>query len=335
MVTITGTPKTFSQYVSEKTTGTSTRLVAAQADNTVTVATVTAFSLTLLDDASQAAARTTLGLTPGTDVQAYDADLTAIAAAGVAILSNYMSGLAISNNVTDPTNDIDIAVGVCMNSTNAGFMALASSLTKRLDAAWAVGSGNGGLDTGSIANAVYHIHLIKRVDTRVVDALFSLSATSPTLPASYTLSRRIGSIIRSGATILAFVQVGDVFTLGTAVADISATDPGTSAVTRTLTVPTGIVVEAFGTVSLSHQSTSANRTVLISALTIVDATPSIVGSRTMAFGSQSTAGTYRDTAPFRVFTNTSAQLRSRVSTSDANTVLTIVTDGWVDQRGRL
>jgi hypothetical protein len=47
---------------------------------TAALFTLSAFALTFLDDANQAAVRTTLGLTPGTDVQAFDADLTAIAA---------------------------------------------------------------------------------------------------------------------------------------------------------------------------------------------------------------------------------------------------------------
>jgi len=78
-------------------------------------------------------------------------------------------------------------------------MTLASGLTKRLDANWAVGTNQGGLDTGSIANTTYYVWLIQRSDTGVVDALFSLSSTSPTMPSNYDRKRLVGSFSRVGA----------------------------------------------------------------------------------------------------------------------------------------
>jgi hypothetical protein len=38
-------------------------------------------------------------------------------------------------------------------------------------------------------------------------------------------------------------------------------------------------------------------------------------------------------ASVQVFTNTSAQIRSRISASDANALLSIATHGWIDTRG--
>lgn len=138
------------------------------------------------------------------------------------VLQGYRYGLTLSNNGTDPTNDIDIAAGYAVDSTNAAGMTLAAGITKRLDAAWAVGTGNGGLDTGSIANTTYHIWLIRRPDTGVVDALFSTSASSPSMPANYTQKRRIGSIIRSGGAIILFIQYDRKFVYMTPVLDVSS-----------------------------------------------------------------------------------------------------------------
>lgn len=115
----------------------------------------------------------------------------------------YIQGLTYSNNVGDATNDIDIAAGQCRDATNTHNI-LVSALTKRLDAAWAVGTNQGGLDTGSIGNSDYYIWAIKRSDTGVADALYSLSSTAPTMPTSYDIKRLIGWFKRVGGTIVAF-----------------------------------------------------------------------------------------------------------------------------------
>lgn len=55
------------------------RMIYTTAADTYAVATLTAFGRSLIDDADATAARTTLGLTIGTNVQAYDAGLNSIA----------------------------------------------------------------------------------------------------------------------------------------------------------------------------------------------------------------------------------------------------------------
>lgn len=126
-----------------------------------------------------------------------------IGMADVAPFSGHITGLTYANNVSDATNDIDIAAGGCMDATNAYWIAL-SAITKRLDASWAVGTNQGGLDTGSIADTDYFIWAIARSDTGVTDALFSASATSPTMPANYDYKRLIGWFRRASSAILAF-----------------------------------------------------------------------------------------------------------------------------------
>lgn len=117
--------------------------------------------------------------------------------------TKHISGFTYSNNGTDATNDIDITAGTCRDSTDAVNIVCAA-LTKRSDAAWAVGSGNGWLDTGAVGNSDYYIWAIKRSDTGVTDSLCSLSSTAPTMPASYDYKRLVGWFKRVGGTIVLF-----------------------------------------------------------------------------------------------------------------------------------
>jgi len=125
----------------------------------------------------------------------------------------HLFGCELANNATDGDHDIDISAGQAVDGSGIDMMVLTSSLTKQIDAVWAVGSAAGGLDTGTVAaDTTYHVWLIKRSDTGVVDALFSTSASSPTMPSNYDLKRRIGCVVTdASANIVDFVQRGDLF----------------------------------------------------------------------------------------------------------------------------
>ena len=245
-----------------------------------------------------------------------------------AVLRSYLAGLGLST--AGASASFSVGAGMATDSGNTSTMTLASSITKTT-AAWAAGGGNGALDTGAIANGTwYHVHLIKRTDTGAVDVLISLSATSPTLPAAYTLSRRIGSMQTDGsARWKKFMQDGDFFFWPGPVADIADTNPGTSLVTRTLTVPPGVNVMARVIISCVFASISANLYAHDLSMNDDAAVWGFgFGDGTSAPGGQ-TAGWQGD-----IRTNTSGQIGYRLSASGASDVVNIRTIGWFDRRGR-
>mgnify|MGYP001608542833 CR=1 FL=1 len=248
-------------------------------------------------------------------------------------LAGYLFGLTLSNNGVDAINDIDIAVGeTTSNDTNAvdrRVMGLRTAITKRLDAAWTVGTNQGGLDTGAIANTTYHMWLIMRPDTEVVDVLFSTSATAPTMPTNYTLRRRIGSIVRAAGTIRAFIQDGDWFTYSVPIGDRDSALGGTTAVTLTLSVPTGINVRALFAVKSSYNA-SYPVYMWFSDLAQTDTAPSASVFNHAVGGSGATNA--QSGSLLMIRTNTSAQIRAR---TDTDIAVTISMQGWIDTRGRM
>lgn len=116
-------------------------------------------------------------------------------------------GLLIQNNVGTPNTKLDIATdyAVVVDPASAGAKAF-SSVSKTID--FTV-NGVNGLDTGAFAASTwYYIYLIS--NKVAVNALASLSATAPTLPAGYTLTFRAGAVISDGSThLVPLVQKGN------------------------------------------------------------------------------------------------------------------------------
>lgn len=239
-------------------------------------------------------------------------------------------GLTLSNNGSQLTRDIDIAAGSCFAEGDLGQILLTATLTKRSDAAWAVGSGNGGMDTGSKANSSWgYVWLIGRTDTGVVDALFSASATAPTMPAGYDQKRRIGAV-RFGAStapILAFKQDGDTFTWDVIVSDLPLTNnPGTAAVLRTLTAPPNMT--AIVDFNFTNATTAADQA-LVTETAQTDTAP------TTTLFTIRVVNLFSTSMELRRKVDASSQIRVRIATSGASDGYQINTVGYVDTRGRL
>jgi hypothetical protein len=240
------------------------------------------------------------------------------------VLRGHIDGLTMSTAGSSTT--MSIAAGQAADSTNAVLMSLAASIGKTTSA-WAVGSGNGGLDTGTIANSTwYYFYLIRRPDTGVVDVVFSLNSTSPTLPTNYTQFRYIGAGLTNGsAQWVLFTQVGDDFYWGSPVLDLSAAASATAA-SVTLSVPRGRKMKPY----LNANGGGGGSALYVSDLATTDVAPSTsaapLASQT-GYPTVTGAGTAG-----AVWTNTSAQIRVR-SASPSGTQY-IATLGWMDLRGR-
>ena len=238
----------------------------------------------------------------------------------------YLHGLAFSNNAGDATNDFDISLGECSSDASPYWrIALPSGMTKRTDAAWAVGTGNGcWLDGASMPNGTGHVFLMERSDTGVVDIGASASL-SPTLPANYDRKRRIFSILRESAALVSIVQTGDIFRRAQANA-ISGTTPYTSLLTNMLT-PAGIQTQPIFRV---NGNTAAAGSCFVSA-----DSASVGSANTAIFNAGSGAQMHLyQVVPSIFTTNTSSQIYTAMAGSGTITTFAIVALGWIDTRGR-
>lgn len=111
-------------------------------------------------------------------------------------LHGYISGLIVSNNGTDAEHDIDISAGVAVNAGTTMAARLGSGITKRLDATFAEGTGNGGMADGESlpTSGTVHVFVVSKDSDGTIDVMADTSATGANADAGWTVQRRIASL---------------------------------------------------------------------------------------------------------------------------------------------
>lgn len=250
-------------------------------------------------------------------------DLVSGSVTSVGQTTRVITGLGTAVNGTDSDHDIDVAAGSCFDSTFAQSMTLASAITKRLDATWASGTGNGGLSSSLSSpgnNTWYHVFLVDI--NGAVDVLFDTSITCANGVTDHGVDfyRRIASFKTNGsANITKYFQYGNDFFWDVPVQDF-ASNATTTAALQALSVPTGVAVRAD-----INAYGSASASVLLTTPAQTDTAPS-----TTVYSLYS-SNADPEQIQLQVYTNTSAQIRLRGS---GTTALTLVTRGWSDTRGQ-
>jgi hypothetical protein len=258
------------------------------------------------------------------------------------LIQGYIFNLTLSTAGSSST--FGVASGCATDSGAADVMTLSASISKTTGA-WTSGSGNGALDTGTIAaNSWYWVFLIKNPTSGSVDVLItkSVAATSPvpTLPSGFTISRYIGSMLTNASSQwTAFSQFEDTFYWATAVQDVASTSPTSNVdVTQTLTIPLGVRVKPLVRFNVQANTNAADVQLRSPDLMSAESAPSADGSGPVAdAGSTVSGGTIVRIAGSSLgvlHSNTSGQIVYRPNyPSGAGAGVFLRTYGWVDRRG--
>lgn len=254
----------------------------------------------------------------------------------------YIDGLILSNGST-PDEYVDISIGQCRDAANAANIINAAAIGKDITAVATTGgtpgSPTGGYPSGMAALAAdtwYHVLYI--TDGINATCGFDLSISGANLIADhsgsggadlsgYTSYRRLGSVLTDAtADILKFYQYGDRFMFDVHIKDVALTDPGTSEVVHTLSLPTGIKFCALVVIKSSHSSTSQ----LLYSGGDTDLSGRTVDNSDHHQHVGANAGVNSHFA--ELLTNTSAQIKTKQTVASAD--LDIWLEGWIDLRGQ-
>lgn len=141
------------------------------------------------------------------------------------------------NNATDVVNDIDFSGGTWKSDDGTDDLQLSTSWTKQLDAVFAEGNNLGmRAPADNLTGAKWFFAWVIGGSGKTSQPFASTSA-SPTLPAGFTLKRRVGWIRWNGSAIEQFTHIDNRFYFRTWVNDVAAALPPTTRTLYSVTVP--------------------------------------------------------------------------------------------------
>ncbi|QHW26666.1 hypothetical protein GYN07_21030 [Rhizobium leguminosarum bv. viciae 248] len=174
-------------------------------------------------------------------LDAIEADITATKAS----LLSGVEDLLVSNNSGNPNTHIDIGTGKAR--VGSAVVANLATLTKRLNATWVAGSGNGGLDTGAVAaSGTYFLYALRKDADGTFEAVFSTSPTiagvNTALLTGYTIVKCIGVVLTNASSIIRpfLMYPRDEYQFVTPIMDASNIATTLTANLLALTVPNGV-----------------------------------------------------------------------------------------------
>lgn len=237
-----------------------------------------------------------------------------------------------------PGGAATLTIGPCsaVDNTDSYFLLVPSTFTKTLSP-WAAGTGNGGLDAGSVLGGQpYFLYDIADLATGGVDYLISQAngiGSSPTMPSGWTVARGpIAWFYTDGFSHIAqYQQRGDEFIFGAPVNNINGTSFSVtgSRVMQPVWGPLGYQFDSLFRLSVQSTSTSTGAGVIV---TSPDETDHLNSSETSLWGPAIGGAAVLSGGAFQVRTNTQEQVGIRVWNNAADLWLNVY--GFIWNRGR-
>ena len=249
---------------------------------------------------------------------------------GTSTLNAYIEGFELTNNVSDADHDIDFDVGVAVDSsTNMVIRNTNTAFTKLFDANWVAGDGNGGMASGAAslsADGTVHMFAISKNDGTVDfigdDNIAGTNISADVSGGGYVNVVLVQScLLDSSSNFKAFANhvsgTLSTFRYRNGVTEFNAAPIATETL-LTVSVPAGIEVK----VDLRNTILTTSGTAVqlrVYEVSGSDSTVSVSTNATAVGDSDGSIG-LRFTAQCEVFTDTSAQVNHKSSSTNADTI---------------